>query len=233
MKPVKSRQIGKHFWKSWLKPLLPVLLIAVAFRSAVADWNDVPTGSMKPSIVEGDRVFINKLAYSVRFPLTRWHLLNFEGPVSGDIVVFHSPKDGTRLVKRAIATAGDTVELRQNRLFINGQSVSYEPLTRESLGALSDELPLRLRVAVETLPEHPHPVMSLPEVAAVRSFAPVTVPENHFFVLGDNRDNSFDSRFFGAVHRDALLGKATHVAASFNPANYYLPRWDRFFTPLP
>jgi signal peptidase I len=233
MKSPKLRQAGEHFWKNWLRPLLPVVLVVVTFRSAVADWNDVPTGSMKPSIVEGDRVFVNKLAYSVRFPLTQWHLWKFDDPVPGDVVVFHSPKDGTRLVKRVVAVASDTVEMRENHLFINGNPVGYESLTRESFGEVGNELPQTLRLATEILAEHPHPVMGLPNVVAVRNFQSVTVPEGHFFAMGDNRDNSFDSRFFGVVSRDALLGKATHVVASLKPDDYYLPRWERFFKRLP
>ena len=86
----------------------------------MADWNDVPTGSMKPTILEGDRVFVNKLAYDLKVPFTTWHITEWSNPHCGDIVVFFSPKDGKRLVKRVIGLPGDTVELQNERLVING-----------------------------------------------------------------------------------------------------------------
>src|SRR5262249_35490102 len=108
------------FWRSWVKPIAVVIVVMTTVRSAIADWNDVPTGSMKPSILEGDRIFVNKLAYDLKLPFTRWHLLQWGGPKRGDIVVFPSPADETRLVKRIIGTPGDCLELRDNRLLVNG-----------------------------------------------------------------------------------------------------------------
>src|SRR5580692_12543008 len=105
------KQKWDHFIKKEAKPLLIMLLVLFVLRSAVADWNDVPTGSMKPTIMEGDRVFVNKLAYDLKVPFTTWHLAEWGNPKRGDIVVFFSPKDGMRLVKRVIGLPGDTVDL--------------------------------------------------------------------------------------------------------------------------
>ena len=213
--------------------MLPILVVITGIRSAVADWSDVPTGSMKPSILEGDRVVINKLAYSLRFPLTLWHLLELGEPARGDVVVFKSPHDGKRLVKRVVAVAGDSVEMRNNELWINGAPIGYEPVDAEMLAEVAGELPAASRVASEALPGHPHPVMALPGRPALRSFDPVVVPADHFFALGDSRDDSFDSRFFGPVHRSQLFGRATHVAFSVDRDHYHLPRWNRFFQAMP
>src|SRR5664280_2814500 len=114
-------------WNEWIKSLLIVLVVVGAFRSAVADWNDVPTGSMKPTILEGDRIMVNKLAYDLKVPFTRWRLARWGQPQRGDIVVLFSPADGQRLVKRVIGLPGDLLSLRNDRLFING---ARSPMSR-------------------------------------------------------------------------------------------------------
>jgi signal peptidase I len=208
-------------------------LVLFAFRSAIADWNDVPTGSMKPTIMEGDRVFINKLAYDLKVPFTTWHLAQWDNPSRGEIVVFFSPADEMRLVKRVIGLPGDTIELRNNQLFVDGQSMTYEPLAQK----FSDELPANERpahqFASEDLATHSHPVMATPALRARRDFGPIIVPEGQYFMMGDNRDNSLDSRYFGTVKRSRVVGRATSVVMSLDHSDYYLPRWHRFFTALP
>src|SRR4028119_1252094 len=100
---------------------LLMILIVSSLRSALADWNDVPTGSMKPTIQEGDRVVVNKLAYDLKIPFTTKAIAKWGDPQRGDIVVLFSPADGIRLVKRVVAIPGDQVELRDNQLLINGK----------------------------------------------------------------------------------------------------------------
>ena len=111
--------------RAWRKPLLIVLVLLGSFRSAVADWNDVPTGSMKPTILEGDRIFVNKLAYGLRVPFVGWRLIAGGTPVAGEIVVFDSPESGKRLIKRVVAVGGDIVQIHKGQLVVNG--------TREAL----------------------------------------------------------------------------------------------------
>src|SRR5262245_51811636 len=114
--------------KSWLKPLATALIAMVTFRSAVADWNVVPTGSMKPTILEGDRIFVNKLAYDLKVPFLEQPLLEWSDPKRADIVTFRSPIDGTLFVKRVVGLPGDRIEMRDNRLFVNGKPATYGPL---------------------------------------------------------------------------------------------------------
>jgi signal peptidase I len=116
----KYRAVARRWWRREIRPLLILALVLFSIRSSLADWNDVPTGSMKPTILEGDRVFVNKLAYDLKVPFTTWHITEWSNPHCGDIVVFFSPKDGKRLVKRVIGLPGDTVELQNERLVING-----------------------------------------------------------------------------------------------------------------
>src|SRR5205809_7137832 len=104
-----------------IRVFILMLLGISSLRSALADWNDVPTGSMKPTIEEGDRVVVNKLAYDLKIPFTTIEIAKWSDPKRGDIVVLFSPLDGTRLVKRVIAVPGDKIELRENQLYVNGQ----------------------------------------------------------------------------------------------------------------
>ena len=223
---------ARRWWRQEILPLLVLALVLFAVRSSLADWNDVPTGSMNPTIIEGDRIFINKLAYDLKVPFTTRHLAEWSNPERGDIVVFYSPHDGTRLVKRVIGLPGDVVELRNEQLIINGHPVDYAPFSVE----ISDQLPAAERqrslFATEQLPVHPHAVMAINGVPAKRTFAPVQVPAGHYFMMGDNRDNSFDSRYFGVVERKQIVGKATSVVLSLDHDNYWLPRTQRFFIPL-
>ncbi len=187
---------------------------------------------MKPTILEGDRVYVNKLAYDLKVPFTTWHLLEWGNPQRGDIVVFYSPYDGKRLVKRVIGLPGDTLELRADALILNGQAVPYSVLQSEVLRDLPAAERKSHSFATEQLPGRAHAVAVWPGVRARRDFGPFTVPPGQFFMMGDNRDDSFDSRYYGPVDRQRIIGRATMAVLSFDRANYFLPRWDRFFTAL-
>jgi signal peptidase I len=222
----------RHWWQKEIRPVLILAVVLFSIRSSLADWNDVPSGSMQPTILVGDRIFVNKLAYDLKVPFTTWHLAEWSNPKRGDIVVFFSPHDGTRLVKRVVGLPGDTVELRNDQLIINGSPVDYTPLSAE----LSDQLPQAERpgseFATEELPGHDHVVMALPRLPVRRTFGPVTVPAGSYFMMGDNRDNSFDSRYFGTVERRRIVGKATTVVLSLNRDDYWIPRLQRTLSPL-
>jgi len=232
-KAISWSQKCRQFARQELKPLLILLLVMFAVRSAIADWNDVPTGSMKPTILEGDRVFVNKLAYDLKVPFTTWHLAQWGDPLRGDIVVFFSPANGIRLVKRVIGLPGDRIELANNNLLVNGAPVQYEPLSPRTIAELPVAEQPQHQYATEALGSHPHPVMATPALPARRTFGPVVVPAGRYFMMGDNRDNSLDSRYFGSVDRSEIVGRALAVVASLDRGNYYLPRWSRFFTSLP
>jgi signal peptidase I len=223
----KHRAVACRWWRREVRPLLILALVMFSIRSSLADWNDVPTGSMKPTILEGDRIFVNKLAYDLKVPFTTWHIAEWSNPQRGDIVVFYSPKDCKRLVKRVIGLPGDTVELRDERLVINGQPVEYASPDPEMPVQLPEVERERSIFATEKLPACPHAVMAINGVPAMRTFGPMHVPVGHYFMMGDNRDDSFDSRYFGTVARDQIVGRATGVVLSLNKKNYWLPRWSR------
>ena len=221
-----------RLWR-WCRPIAIIVLVLTSFRSAVADWNDVPTGSMKPTILEGDRILVNKLAYDLKLPYTNWHLIEWGQPRRSDIVILYSPVDGTRLVKRVVAVPGDRIEMRSNRLFINGEAASYAPLEQDTIDQIDKDQQPSYQFATEDIAGQAHPVMVTPGRRSPHSFGPITVPQGQFFVMGDNRDASADSRVFGFVDRELIVGRSTRVALSVDPDNHYLPRWDRFFRPLP
>jgi signal peptidase I len=125
------------FIRGWIGSILMAILIATSIKSAVADWYVVPTGSMKPTIVEGDRIFTNKLAYDLKVPYTTWHIASWDNPKRGDIVVYYSPVGGKRLVKRVVGLPGDHIDMQDNRLYINGVAQKYESVHGEALAALA------------------------------------------------------------------------------------------------
>lgn len=184
---------------------------------------------MNPTILEGDRVYVNKLAYDLKFPFTTWHLLQWANPKRGDIVVFYSPHDGKRLVKRVIGLPGDSIELRNDNLILNGQPVPYASLEAEAVADLPEKQRSVQVFATERLPGRAHAVAAWLGVDARRDFGLVIVPPGKYFMMGDNRDNSFDSRYYGAVDRGRILGRATMAVLSFDREHYWAPRWHRFF----
>lgn len=168
--PAFSRRVLKG-----LGVFASIIVLITTLRSTIVDWDEVPSGSMTPTILEGDRIFESKLAYDLKIPFTTSRFVTWSNPKRGDIVVFYSPRTGQRLVKRVVAVPGDLFEM--------GGS---------------------------------HAVL----------------PADKYFVMGDNRDHSFDSRNFGLVDRGRILGKAVGVITSFDRRHHSFPRWGRFFTIL-
>jgi signal peptidase I len=221
------------FIRGWLGSLFVAFLIATSIKSAIADWYLVPTGSMKPTIVEGDRIFTNKLAYDLKLPYTTFHLACWDDPKRGDIVVFNSPTDGKRMVKRVIGIPGDVIAMRDNQLYINGESLEYSPIEQDRFAQDMAGQLAGSKFLSESLPGKNHPVMLMPLRPAMRrSFGKTVVPEGHYFMMGDNRDNSADSRYFGLVERKLILGRANAIVISLDIDNKYRPRWQRFFSKL-
>ena len=195
------------------------------FRTAVADWNPIPSGSMRPTLLEGDVVLVDRLAYDLKVPLTDLAVARLGEPQRGDVVTFHSPTDGTRLIKRIVGLPGDVVEMRNEVLVVNGRPAHYEELTtvrQDQPGVAAEEVR-----TVERLATREHAVQFLPGKPAERSFAPVRVPEGHYFMLGDNRDNSADSRYIGMVPRRLLIGRAHHILVSADILDHWMPRVAR------
>jgi signal peptidase I len=215
----------------WLRPLLVVGIVLFSFRSAVADWNDVPSGSMEPTILPGDRVFVNKLAYDLKVPFTTWQIARWADPRRGDVVVLWSPYDGIRLVKRVVGIPGDVIEVRGQRLTVNGQPATYAPLSAGVAQALDlGGLPIE-NLAIENVEGRTHGVLSASSGNGADA-GPLVVPPASYFLMGDHRDNSFDSRFWGVASRRVIVGRASAVVLSLDLEARYRPRWRRFFLAL-
>lgn len=221
----------KRQWREWRFILGFLVFFLVPLKSSLADWNWVPTGSMNPNILEGDLVYVNKLAYDLRFPLTRFRLHQWDDPARGDVVVLFSPADGTRLVKRVVGIPGDQISIRDGRLAINGKRVAIFPAAPEAVAGLEEAMRRHARAFEEQLPGHTHTILQLPGFAAQPGVGTeIRLGPEEYFVMGDNRDNSLDSRRFGPVHRSRIIGEVTSVIASFNIFNRGMPRGERFFT---
>lgn len=221
--------------KNWIranKGFLAFLMMFGLFRTAVADWNPIPSGSMHPNLLEGDVVFVNRLAFDLKVPLTNVVVAHLGEPQRGDIATFTSPYDGTRLIKRVIALPGDTVAMQDDQLTINGQHASYT-LPAEAVEAVANIGKLEAVQLTETTGPSAHRIQLLPQVASSkRSFAPITIPPGQYLMLGDNRNNSFDSRYIGLVPRELLIGRAERVLVSADIEGNWMPRTSRFLMAL-
>ena len=205
------------------KSLILFISFMLVFRSAVADWNDVPTGSMKPTIVEGDRILINKMAYDLRLPFSQYSLIKLADPLRNDIVIFESKAADKRLVKRVIGVPGDMVSMHKNQLSVNQEAADYKVIARNSNFILSEE---QIAGASHLIRTQVVPGQS--KKYPLESFPPVTIPKGFYLVMGDNRDNSADSRVIGLVPRHEIIGRSKTVVLSLNYDNYLIPRSERF-----
>lgn len=191
-----ARPPMSHRLLAWLKkeavPLLVMLGLLAAARDTLANHYVVPSGSMQPTLQPGDRVVVDMRAYGLRLPFTEHTLLAAGTPQRGEVAVFDSPADGTRLIKRVVAVAGDRVQLRDGHLSINGQPLQVPgDALREAFGTRQATLDL--------------------DMGGGPDITDMQVPAGKVLVLGDHRGNSFDGRFFGFVDADRLYGRAVAV----------------------
>ena len=224
-----------------IKSLLLAVLVALVFRYSVAAPYKIPTGSMIPTLKIGDFIFVSKLSYGLKLPFTNYNLLNFGAPKRGEVIVFIYPKEPEKdFIKRVVAVGGDTLELKDGILYINGEEMKRLPLPDKSI--VSDLEPPMFRDAARLYMEHldqaNHLVMEIYPTPG--NFGPKTVPKGALFVMGDNRDNSADSRFWGYLPLENVRGRALFVWLSIDTDHPYFSlgnflmiprvRWERFGT---
>jgi signal peptidase I len=204
----------------YARAFFPILLLVLVLRSFVAEPFRIPSASMLPTLEPGDFILVNKYAYGLRLPVLDRKVVAVGQPARGDVVVFRFPPDPRQdYIKRVVGLPGDVIEYRGKALTVNGERVPLELL--QAHGG-PDELGARL--GRERLAAADHQVL-------VKPWQPDpagrwVVPDGHYFVLGDNRDNSRDSRVWGFVPESHLVGRATLVWMSWRPSTA-LPRWER------
>ncbi len=220
--------------RSWLSRYRYVILFWLCFgvfRTSLADWNPIPSGSMRPTLLEGDVVLVNRVAYDLKLPLTDISLARINNPKRGDVVTFSSPKDGMRLIKRIVGVPGDTLEMKDEVLWVNGTPATYSDAQDISEPIVPGQTVPGIKLA-ERAGNSQRTIQFMPTVRALRNFGPVVVPADSYFMLGDNRDNSDDSRYIGFVPRRLLIGHAHRVLASAEILDHWMPRLNRFGAPI-
>lgn len=198
----------KTKWREYGESLLIALIIAIIVRSFFLQAFKIPSSSMEPTLLIGDHLLVNRLSYVVKVPFTDIVLFHLGSPERGDVVVFRYPLERDKdFIKRVIATEGETVEIRDKVIFVNGKRID------DPWGHFLDK---------SIVPSY---------IAPKDNLGPIRVPKDSLFVMGDNRDRSADSRFWGFVHRDDLVGEALILYFSWNrnasnPIEFV--RWTRF-----
>ncbi len=204
---MNTQRQERSLFREWAEAIIIALLLALFIRTFVVQAFKIPSGSMLPTLKIGDHLLVNKFIYGVKLPFTGTTLIPWEEPTRGDVVVFRFPKDrSTDFIKRVVGTPGDTVTIRDKKVYINGKQVA-----------------------------DPHAFFSKPLLQSpMIDYGPVTVPKGSLFVMGDNRDNSYDSRFWGFVKEQDVLGKAFILYWSWDPDTPFFSlsrlesiRWSR------
>jgi signal peptidase I len=189
--------------REYIEAIIFAILIALVITTFVVKTYKIPSGSMKPTLLVGDQIMVNKSIYGVKIPYFRKTIIPITDPQRGDIVVFIFPVDRSKdFIKRVIGLGGDTIEVKNKKIFINGKEYT------DSVGVYTDEFI--------------YPASINPR----DNFGPVTVPQGSIFVMGDNRDESLDSRFWGFVDLKDVEGKAFIIYWSWNKEDYSI-RWQR------
>ena len=213
----RARQTLVEYSRSFF----PVLLFVLIIRSFVFEPFRIPSGSMMPTLLQGDFIFVQKYAYGLRLPVTETKILETGEPQRGDVVVFRLPSEPSiNYIKRIVGLPGDEIVYERHRLIINGETIQLE---RDA--EASNEEP-RFN---EVLGEREHDILIRNPAYSVRDGV-YRVPDGHYFVMGDNRDNSKDSRFIGAIPETHLVGEAVRIWMHMDGIKW--PRWERVGTKI-
>ncbi len=241
--------LNKKFWTEGLGSILLAILFAFTVRWGLFEAYVIPSGSMLPSLLIHDHIFVNKIVYGLRIPFTERWLLKFGEPQRGEVIVFKYPNDmSTAFIKRVVGLPGDKIAFAGGRLYVNGEEQKLETIENaEEYNELRDadfqspENPFDEKSLHEYYREHlgdvKHGILLRKGAYENANFGPVEVPADSLFVMGDNRTNSHDSRYWGFLPKKNILGRAAMVWLSCEETISFLPvmcdftttRWSRFF----
>jgi signal peptidase I len=210
-----------HGWIiEYSRSFFPVLLFVLIIRSFIFEPFRIPSGSMMPTLLQGDYIFVKKYSYGLRLPVIEKKIIETGKPERGDVVVFRLPAEpNVNYIKRVIGLPGDEIIYSNHRLTVNGVPM---PLQTDSAGNES-------QVFLETLGERQHEIMITEPERNVLD-GRYRVPEGHFFMMGDNRDNSRDSRYIGAIPETHLVGEAVRIWMHMDGLEW--PNWSRIGTKI-
>jgi len=212
-KPDKVKK--KSLVREYIEAFAIAILLALFIRTFIVQAFKIPSGSMKPTLLVGDHLLVNKFIYGIKMPYLDRIVIPIKEPKRGDIIVFKWPKDESKdFIKRVIGIEGDVIEIIDDILYINGQEIHSE-----YIGEFHDDDNSNSGKLEESLGDVRHYILD--QVKNYQDFGPITVPEDSVFVMGDNRDNSEDSRYWGFVTLNKIKGKALIIYWSW-------PHWDRF-----
>jgi signal peptidase I len=244
-----------HFWTKGWGSYLVAIFLALTVRWAFIEAYVIPSGSMLPNLLINDHIFVNKIVYGVRVPFSKKWVVQFKKPERGEIIVFRYPKEeSTYYIKRVIGVPGDEILWDNGRLYVNGEDVTlkediplstlkgefFEEKSETGRGGERIEKPTDAIYHTEKLGGHEFVVMLANSHHFGSVYGPITVPEDSLFVMGDNRNGSQDSRFWGYVPMENIIGRASFVWLSCRETLSSLPflcnpsttRWSRFFHTL-
>ncbi|MGA2654457.1 MAG: signal peptidase I [Gammaproteobacteria bacterium] len=205
------------------RSFFPILLFVFLLRSFLVEPYRIPSGSMEPTLLVGDFIVVNKFTYGIRLPILNKKVIAINEPKLGDVMVFRYPPDPkVNFIKRVIGLPGDKIVYQNKELFINGQHVKKELLGTETHISDNNET-YAMRLYLEKLPNANHDIY---EHVGPGQGVSLTVPPGHYFVMGDNRDESDDSRFWGFVPEENIIGRAFGLWMSWDADNYRV-RFDR------
>ena len=217
----RTKPGAKHVLVEYSRSFFPVLLFVLVIRSFVFEPFRIPSGSMMPTLLEGDFIFVKKYSYGLRLPVTETKFIETGEPQRGDVIVFRLPSDpSVNYIKRVVGLPGDTVVYERHRLTINGEVI---PLDR------TERIFGQRAVYLEDLDGRVHDILvTSPEFSA--RDGTYRVPEGQYFVMGDNRDHSKDSRYIDSIPEKFLVGEAVRIWLHFVPWN--MPDWGRIGTKI-
>lgn len=205
------------------RSFFPVLLLVLIIRSFIFEPFRIPSGSMMPTLLQGDYIFVKKYAYGLRLPVIEKKIVETGDPQRGDVVVFRLPSEpNVNYIKRVIGLPGDEIVYERHRLTVNGEPVAVK---RDAEHPVASS-PARF---VEQLGDREHAILVTDPDNAMRD-GMYTVPDGHYFMMGDNRDNSRDSRFIGAIPESHLVGEAVRIWMHMDGLEW--PEWDRIGTKI-